>query len=383
MTSGNINLAGSTLTLGTADIAPGTLSHGGTSASGWMYGGNFTRYFNAVTIANGAVAGLFPIGSDIYFRPFYVSCPTVGPTTGGTATLSHTNSGNVSIVSFADDFTVARRFDAFWTLATNGMTDGTYNLRAEGIGFGVIGNVNDIRLTLSNSVVGTPGINAGTTSNPQINRTGLTLAQLSNNFYIASVDENSSPLPIELLSFDAILTDQAKINVFWTTATERNNDYFTVEKSTDGLYFEIVSKVKSAGNGTTIQNYSLTDDKPYTGISYYRLKQTDYDGNFSYSNLVAVNNLKNAISSTIYPNPSDGSSINVIVRGITENEEVILVLFDALGKQVYSKTVFNTNNVDYFFTTVDLENISPGIYYVVASSGNELFRNKLLITGTL
>ncbi len=196
MTQGNIILAGRTLTLGTAAATPGTLSHGGTSADGWMYAGNFIRYFDAATIANGAVAGLFPMGNTgTDFRPFYVSCPSTAPTTGGTITVSHSNATSVSTVSFADDVTVVRRHNSFWTSAPGGgLAGGTYNLRAEGTEIGTIGDVADLRLTLAGGVVGSPGVNAGTTINPQVNRTGLTLANLSNDFYISSVDATSSPL---------------------------------------------------------------------------------------------------------------------------------------------------------------------------------------------
>ncbi len=83
-----------------------------------------------------------------------------------------------------------------------------YNLDAQGTGFGLIGAVSDLRLTLINSGIGTPGVNGGTTLNPQVNRTGLSLANLSNSFYIGSINSVSSPLPITLISFTAVLDKQ-------------------------------------------------------------------------------------------------------------------------------------------------------------------------------
>ncbi len=173
MTAGDINLNPNTLTIGTAPGSPGSLTHGGTLASGWMYGGSITRYFNTGTIANRSVTGLFPIGTASDFRPFYIAA-LAAITTGGTATLSYTNAITTSVVSFVDTpiaTLVVLRHDAFWTVATAGIIGGTYNLSVEGTGFGTVGNVIDLRITRVASTIGTDGAHAGTTANPQVNRT--------------------------------------------------------------------------------------------------------------------------------------------------------------------------------------------------------------------
>lgn len=94
-------------------------------------------------------------------------------------------------------------------------------------------------------------------------------------------------LPIELLVFSAKPID-SQVRLNWSTATELNNDYFTIERSVDGSNWEVVDLVK--GQGTTAQqsDYELMDTRPFSGLSYYRLKQTDYDGTFSYSSIVSV-----------------------------------------------------------------------------------------------
>lgn len=379
MTAGNINIAGFTVTLGTAAATPGALSHGGTSVSGWMYGGNFIRYFDAVTIADGAVAGMFPLGSSTDFRPIYYSAPLIAPTTGGIITLSHTNATTVSNVSFADGLsTVARRHDAYWTALTGGgMTGGTYNLRAEGTGLGLIGAVADLRLTLSGSAVGTAGTNAGTTTNPQVNRTGLTLLELSNNFYIGSVDAVSSPLPIELISFNAKFNSENHVDLTWITATETNNDFFTIEKTKDGILFEQVDKVDGAGNSTQVNSYSTVDKNPYSGISYYRLKQTDFDGKYEYSNLVSVeqDNSK-SFNFNVFPNPSNGE--NIILHFNNSEEKILVVIRDVLGRECYSKLI-TIETGENIYAIDKLENISPGIYWVSASSNDEMYSIKMVI----
>ncbi|MES2567304.1 MAG: lamin tail domain-containing protein [Bacteroidota bacterium] len=114
---------------------------------------------------------------------------------------------------------------------------------------------------------------------------------------------NAMVLPIELLYFNANYNGKY-VDLNWATATEINNDYFTIERSGDGLNFESLLKVKGAGNSTNQINYSVTDEEPINGISYYRLKQTDFDDNFSYSNIVSVTS-KIEEEYKIYPNPNE------------------------------------------------------------------------------
>lgn len=95
-------------------------------------------------------------------------------------------------------------------------------------------------------------------------------------------------LPIELLYFDVDATDENSVHIVWSTASETNNDYFTIERSLNGKIFDPIIVVLGAGMSNSIIEYSTVDDSPYFGTSYYRLKQTDYDGMFEYSNLVTV-----------------------------------------------------------------------------------------------
>ncbi|MBK9412022.1 MAG: T9SS type A sorting domain-containing protein [Bacteroidetes bacterium] len=97
----------------------------------------------------------------------------------------------------------------------------------------------------------------------------------------------TSPLPVKLLSFSAKPNGE-QVDLDWSTATEINNDYFTIERSYDGVEFSDLKQEKGAGNSNVILNYSAIDERPLPGISYYRLKQTDFDRQFSYSEVIAV-----------------------------------------------------------------------------------------------
>jgi hypothetical protein len=194
-------------------------------------------------------------------------------------------------------------------------------------------------------------------------------------YTIGTKDYLVSPLPIELLSFNAIQNKDI-VNIFWETASETNNDYYTVERSKDGIAFEPVSITK--GSSKSLQNleYAETDFNPLSGISYYRLKQTDLNGEFSYSKIVAVNYHFGDIGMDVYPNPNSGD-FKISLTGI-ENKEVLVVVRDISGKDCFSKIVL-TQDQDQIIA-VDLSgNLKPGTYIVISSSFNKLYSKKIIV----
>lgn len=112
----------------------------------------------------------------------------------------------------------------------------------------------------------------------------------------------SSNLDIELTSFYASQLD-ASVQLYWTTASEINNDFFTVERSKDGSNFESIGSVNGAGNSSSEIDYSFLDNKIFNGIIYYRLTQTDYDGSVTFSEIAKVI-FPNEVEIKIYPNPA-------------------------------------------------------------------------------
>jgi hypothetical protein len=171
------------------------------------------------------------------------------------------------------------------------------------------------------------------------------------------------PLPIKLLSFNA-KKNSSLVDVNWTTSTEINNDFFTVEKSKDGILFEIVGVVEGAGNSYTQKNYQLFDDNPYSGVSYYRLKQTDTDGNYSYSNIVSINFNNDDDIISFYPNPADNSLHYNIAPSQIE-------IFDLAGKLVlFAKPINSTTHIGH---------LSSGIYMTKIEYKGNTRQEKLII----
>jgi hypothetical protein len=216
-------------------------------------------------------------------------------------------------------------------------------------------------LTLAGSVIGVAGVNAGTTADPQVNRTGLTLANLSNTFHLGSVNAVSSPLPVKLVSFTAtVVNGQVKLD--WETAVETNNDYYTVQRSKDGTRWDSLERVAGTGNGNGASFYSAYDAAPYAGVSFYRLVQTDFGGNEAYSSICAVNLQSLSSNITIFPNPAT----NVVLVGFPVGGEYTVSLLNSLGRSV-TERAFSTGNT----IILNVSRVSPGIYYVVIEQGNK------------
>ncbi len=159
-----------------------------------------------------------------------------------------------------------------------------------------------------------------------------------------------NPLPIELLSFEAEAKDNFTVDLTWITASEQNNDFFTVERSQFGKQWEEVGIVKGAGNSNQILRYALTDNSPFGGISYYRLKQTDFNGSFTYSEIKVVQFNLDQATISLYPNPTKGL---VYLKNI--QTEYQYILSNMVG-EIIQKGMINKNSEFH------LENLSPGVY---------------------
>lgn len=145
---------------------------------------------------------------------------------------------------------------------------------------------------------------------------------------------NCNQLPIELISFDGFA--EVGFNLLkWSTAVEINNDYFEIEKSLNGMLFEKIAQVTGAGNSNTVNNYQFIDNDAYKGVSYYRLKQIDYDGAMSYSSVVAVKQSLGAEVS-IFPNPTVDK---VKMNFVSKEDGVYRIVVSDVSKVIYEQTL--------------------------------------------
>jgi len=166
----------------------------------------------------------------------------------------------------------------------------------------------------------------------------------------------TSTLPIELITFDAVKQNR-DIKLSWKTASETNNDFFTVDRSADGISWETVQTLPGAGNSSQVSDYSWIDNSPYAGISYYRLKQTDYDGKSETFNIVSVVQ-KDVEELQAYPNPVSHSSSLI---GIDANKPIRI--FNTVGVEV-------TGNINISLspskkTLFGMGQLLKGVYFVM------------------
>ena len=168
----------------------------------------------------------------------------------------------------------------------------------------------------------------------------------------------SNTLPIELSKFEAKVLNE-KVTLNWQTISEKDNDFFTVERSIDGKKWEVMNKIKGAGNYNGTINYTTIDHQPHRGVSYYRLKQTDFNGEFSYSQTVSVDveNVRDTEMS-VYPNPTLGQ----ITLSTSQPLVSVVEVYDMFGKNVSNLTQqANTRSTE---VTVDLSALRPGMYII-------------------
>lgn len=194
---------------------------------------------------------------------------------------------------------------------------------------------------------------------------GYALKMYCTGFSEFAIGGGGVPIPIELLRFDAQLSG-GKVNLNWSTATETNNSFFTIEKS-NGKDFKEVVRVDSEGNSSELHDYSAVDEKPFTGISYYRLKQTDINGQEDYSNTVTVKNESLANEIIVFPNPAEGSVKLKLSAALPEIETVI---YDQLGAVSYNKTFHQPGNASVIEIPLK-DKLPPGVYYLQVSAGKE------------
>jgi len=155
----------------------------------------------------------------------------------------------------------------------------------------------------------------------------------------------SSPLPIELIRFDGTVNSDAVL-LNWVTASEVNNNFYTVERSSDAIDFNEIGIVK-ANNTMYKSTYNLWDNSPIKGINYYRLKQTDFDGSFTYSQIVGVE-FNNDIRVVLHPNPIKKNETLIISFDKEYNSIINLEIVDAIGKKIYISEINLLNNTELF-----------------------------------
>lgn len=184
---------------------------------------------------------------------------------------------------------------------------------------------------------------------------------------------NTVPLPIEMLRMD-VLKGDGYVDINWSTASERNNKMFTVEKSFNAIQFIEIGTVKGQELSQTKREYTLRDINPVRGVTYYRIKQTDYDGQFTYSQMRAIKyegELK--ANFDIVPNPSNDFSAASLNFNYVMGNSVNVTICDVVGKVIFEKSE-NVKNSQY-----ELPLLSQGIYFVRVSGHDYSVTKRMIV----
>jgi fibronectin-binding autotransporter adhesin len=365
---------------------------GNASSNGSITGVNSSRYL--VTYSGGNTSTLkrftntnsivynFPVGDGTNYTPIDLTLYS-GATPGSFI------SGSVTASAHPQIGVTLNRLNRYWSMEQSGLS--------AGFGYGVDFSYVDADIFGSEASIypykWTPGSGPGTGwigaggSNASF-QMGTGSVNLGANtmhwegiYSFSDITGNGggTPLPITLLNFDA-KKNGSNTDISWSTLSEINNDFFTVERTIDGVNFVEIAKVDGAGNHNGILNYSAVDKNPVNGKNYYRLKQTDFDGKFEYSKLVMVEfeGIKVQNSVTVYPNPSNGNNVNVSISGTQNKSSIQIKVSSSNGAEVLS---INTTAINEF-TQIPLEtsSLANGVYYLqVIVDGTSTIR-KLVIT---
>ena len=242
-------------------------------------------------------------------------------------------------------------------------------------------STSNVMLQRFNPGAGTMGqwadwFSAPTTINGLNTTTNVTVpaGEFYKTWTLTSFDE---PLSVELLDLQASCENERAL-IKWSTATEQNSDYFTVESSTDGQYWETVQEVDAAGNSSSIINYSVYDENAKSGINYYRVTETDINGIESTFEPVSASCGSNAFEIVNVLNDYNTNGELDIIVNTSEDKMTDIRIIDMAGKLVYERP---NQLIQEGVSTITLNkgDLAMGVYFIAIQSSDEVLTRKVVL----
>jgi len=201
----------------------------------------------------------------------------------------------------------------------------------------------------------------------------VTFGAKSNKIITFGSKSNENPLPVNLVKFEADCNN-GNIDIQWTTASEINNDYFTIERSSNAKDFDQIGKIDGNGNSNNLLNYIFKDPNFSDGINYYRLTQVDYDGTSKTYNFIqaSCNQTTANQSVVIYPNPFR-DIIYIYLENFDKTDKINVELFNHYGQIIMEYEYQNAE-----ISSIDLSKLPPAMYMIVLTSGDNIFTKKII-----
>lgn len=317
----------------------------------------------------------YPIGKTNVWRPVVTTIKHSNATSvtyraevfnSPASALPYTKPASISNVSAVRYVKFIRQAVANFTNARIQMYYGTDD---------VVTDFASLRVVHDNGVTAWLNVNAVATANGTGNITSGTFTVFNNYFALANPPGGTNPLPVTLSNFRASLSNK-KAYVSWVTEAEINCASFTVERSSDNIHYTAIKTVEGAGNSTTIRHYSVTDNTPLQGVSYYRLKQKDFDGTTTTCLPVSLNNNSQG-AFDVYPTVNTGNEIHMRYAD-NDLSTYSITVTDAYGKII----PVHMNAVDGGLDISVDENYrkNGSMYFVTAVNGEDVLRNRFIIS---
>ncbi|MNJ85950.1 hypothetical protein D3C87_34320 [compost metagenome] len=315
---------------------------------------------------NGTSTGLFLSNNS-----FIVMGNNTGRLCATDASLAEMPTGLTACVPYS-------RLEREWRVQrTNNSNNFNWNLKLSSCAAPGSVNVADLRLLVDDDG---DFSNGGTTcyyngdgtglvityANPMITVTGISTAHIPNDasrfITIASVNL-LTPLPVEMINYQAVYNEKrGQVSLNWSTSSEYNSDYFTLEVSGNMTDWKFLDKVPAAGSSQQQLDYEILDQEPAKGVSYYRLKQFDLDGSKKYEGIRSVN-VDQSEDLLVYPNPTNG----IVTVSLLHKTDAQLKVLDNLGRLVTVPVVTG----DFKLFTLDFSQLAQGMYTVQLITDNQ------------
>ncbi|MBP6333983.1 MAG: T9SS type A sorting domain-containing protein [Bacteroidia bacterium] len=369
--NGIVSTGSNSLTVGTSILSTGSISR----TNGWV-DGNLTRWIPLLAVGS----FIFPVGVSDYNE--FVATYTVLPSLPGRLTVRFVESSPLSSglpLLESNSYKVNTiGSKGYWDLSTaGGLSGGIYTISVLGTGFSGISELSEARLLTRPSSVtswellGDHSPGTGSLLSPVVSRLGIGLPQQ------ITIGWGYNALPIELMSFAAKVEGKT-VRLYWSTAAEINNDYFTLERSEDGRDWEAIGTLRGSGNTTTQRDYTFVDEDPLNGESYYRLRQTDYDGKYEIFDPEHVLIKKTVLDDskiTVWPNPFE-EKFDLEIE--SEESGTLTITLLAIDGRTLRNEVVSIDAPGMKWSFQEGGDLLPGTYILRLQVNDEVISKKLV-----
>lgn len=363
---------GSTATFTTGIMNTTSANYLNFASGSSVSGASSSSYVDGPVRKTGNAAFTFPTGDNAIYRPIAITAPT-------NATDAFTAQYFKAAQSYGNNSTFTLPLYTvsaceYWILDR---TTGTSNVSVT-LGWNSSDCPIDAYVTDPASLVvarwnGSAWVshgNGGTTGNAAAGTVTSSAAVTNFSPFALGSTTSNNPLPVELTSFACNKVSNGTVQLSWITATELNSDYFSIEKSSDGIRFQSIGKKEASGNSNTAVRYTFLDTDVNAGKAYYRLKQIDLDGKSEYSDLCFVNNELEEYKLKIYPNPAG----NTVYINLGTEESPSVSVLNNWGDEV-PVSMYDSDKGKVLDTT----GLPDGLYIIQVTIDRKVFKEKVIV----